>query len=79
MAVKTITVTEDAYDTMKRLKKGDESFSDLFLRIGNKPLTCKDIEGILGPSNDGGNALRDRILKYRKESGSFFSTFNLDQ
>ena len=29
MATKTITITEDAYETVKGLKKESESFSDL--------------------------------------------------
>lgn len=33
MAIKTITVTENAYSQIKKLKHGDESFSELFTRI----------------------------------------------
>lgn len=47
MAVKTITITEEAYDSMKRLKSGGESFSDLFLRLTSKTATVKDIRGFL--------------------------------
>lgn len=48
MAVKTITVTEDAYESMKRLKRVDESFSELFLRLsGEKRSTGRSIYGIL--------------------------------
>lgn len=47
MTVKTITITEEAYKAIKWLKKEHESFSELFLRIGKKPLTIKDITGIL--------------------------------
>lgn len=38
MVVKTLTVTEDSYNKMKRLKKEDESFSDLFNRIADEKL-----------------------------------------
>ncbi len=34
--VKTITVTEDAYDSFKRMKHGDESFSDVMLRVSKE-------------------------------------------
>lgn len=34
MTVKTITITEDAYNLFKRLKEKDESFSELIKRIG---------------------------------------------
>jgi predicted CopG family antitoxin len=33
MAVKTITVTKDAYDALRSMKEGDESFSEAILRI----------------------------------------------
>jgi len=33
MAVKTLTITEQAYNRIKSMKEGDESFSELFLRI----------------------------------------------
>lgn len=35
MAVKTLTITEQAYNKIKSMKEGDESFSDLFLRIAS--------------------------------------------
>ncbi len=40
MAVKTITITEDAYNAISRIKEKNESFSELFLRIAKrKPLS----------------------------------------
>ena len=47
MAVKTITVTEEAYGSLKRLKSENESFSDLFLRLADASTTAKDILGFL--------------------------------
>jgi len=47
MAVKTITITEQAYNSLKWMKKENESFSELFLRISKKPITTKEIAGIL--------------------------------
>ena len=47
MTIKTITVTEDAYNAIKKMKLGDESFSDLFLRIGEGNLKIKDLIGAL--------------------------------
>lgn len=48
MVVKTITITEDAYEKMRRLKREDESFSKLFLRLsGEKRSTAKSLYGIL--------------------------------
>lgn len=34
MAIKSLTITEDAYETLKRLKYETESFSDVILRVG---------------------------------------------
>lgn len=34
MAIKSLTITEDAYETLKRMKYSDESFSDVILRVG---------------------------------------------
>src|SRR3989344_61988 len=38
MVTKTITVTEEAYQTIKSMKKENESFSQLFIRIKKKEL-----------------------------------------
>lgn len=46
MTVKTITITEDAYNLFKRLKEEDESFSDLIKRIGSERKS--DINRIFG-------------------------------
>lgn len=36
MATKTISITEDAYEILKSMKKGSESFSDVIKRINSK-------------------------------------------
>ena len=36
MAVKTITITENAYNRLKSTKSEDESFTDAIMRITNK-------------------------------------------
>ncbi|MFB6215857.1 MAG: antitoxin VapB family protein, partial [Candidatus Aenigmatarchaeota archaeon] len=47
MGTKTISLSEDAYDRLKRLKKENESFSDLVRRITRK-IKFKNFHGILG-------------------------------
>lgn len=36
MTIKSLTITENAYEILKRLKHGDESFSEAILRIGSE-------------------------------------------
>jgi predicted CopG family antitoxin len=38
MVVKTLTITEETYNKMKRLKRENESFSDLFNRLADEKL-----------------------------------------
>ena len=48
MTVKTITVSEEAYEAFKSLKSSNESFSDLMMRVAKRrPLS--DFFGILSP------------------------------
>ena|SRR3989338_1098734 len=64
MVVKTITVTEGAYASIKKLKRGDESFSDLFVRLSSeKKSTGRSILGIL--KDTGTDA--ETLLKKSKE------------
>jgi len=69
MAVKTITITTEAYEAIKHLKREDESFSQLFVRIAKKPVTLKDIAGILKHTPQEADAFRKRVLLARKELG----------
>jgi len=47
MAVKTITVTEEAYNGLKGLKRKDESFSELLIRLTKGRNTLKKMLGAL--------------------------------
>ena len=58
MAVKTITITESAYRRLKSRKLGDESFSDVILRL-TKRRPLSDFVGILSPES--ANAIRRAI------------------
>jgi len=60
MVTKTITVTEDAYDFLKRLKTEDESFSRLFIRLAKERSIADKYFGILeGKPENAQKALRD--------------------
>ena len=63
MAVKTITVTEDAYRRLKARKMADESFSDVILRLTRRrPLS--DFVGVLSPET--GDAMWHAIEEDRQ-------------
>jgi predicted CopG family antitoxin len=47
MAVKTITITTKAYEAIKRMKRADESFSELFLRIAPARVDARSLYGML--------------------------------
>lgn len=48
MVIKSLTITEDAYDVLKRIKHSDESFSNVIIRIGQeKTVDVKKYFGIL--------------------------------
>ena len=63
--VKTITITDNAYESLKRLKIGDDSFSDVIKRISKEKKTIKDFFGILGSDNY--EEMKEKTKKIRKE------------
>ncbi|MBI4142020.1 antitoxin VapB family protein [Candidatus Woesearchaeota archaeon] len=69
MTVKTITVTEDAYDAMYHLKHEGESFSELFIRLSHTPLKVKDLLGALKDAPEEASAFVERVKKIREEAG----------
>lgn len=63
MAVKTITVTEEAYHALARMKDKNESFSRTILRIAGKR-SLREFVGIL--SKESGKRLEMAIKEGRK-------------
>lgn len=64
MAIKTITVTEDAYDCIKSLKHESESFSDLFKRLAKERAVASRYFGIL---NGDVNEAQQKVLAVREK------------
>ena len=63
MAVKTITITEGAYNLLKARKAHAESFSETISRIAKRrPLS--DFFGVL--SKETGEAMEKSIMEFRK-------------
>ena len=71
MVVKTITVTEVAYQRLNGRKIPNESFSEVILRIVPKALTADDLFGILPGTEEEVElelkALKQRRIKMSKE------------
>ena len=70
--VKTITITEEAYERVKAQKMPDESFSELFTRRFPRQLKLRDIMGALSSGNTEldtkeAQEWRDRIKKMKDD------------
>lgn len=68
--MKTITVTDEAYDTIKKLKEKDESFSGLLIRIGKPRLTAQELFGALRKSEREASEAQLRLKKTRAEASA---------
>ena len=67
MVVKTITVTEYAYETLKGLKHSNESFSEVIVRVGSRHATAKDLFGILRSTPEQVTEHRKRFKRIRQK------------
>lgn len=65
MAVKTITITTDAYDRLASLKLPRESFSDVIKRVVTVRSPLRKLIGIL--SKEEAEELEKNIAELRKE------------
>ena len=66
MAHKTITISEEAYRALKRMKEKNESFTKVILRITRKKGTGVNLLKFLkelGPNDELADAIEDVYLK----------------
>ena len=63
MASKTIMIQEDTYEKLKKLKRGNESFNDLILRLVNIKQNFNPFFGIL--SEKEGDAIDGTLSQVR--------------
>ncbi len=63
--VKTITVTEEAYNNLKKMKMGKESFSDVLNRIGSPKNDIRSLVGIMKGMDI--ELAKKKIRKFKEE------------
>ena len=66
--VKTLTITEDAYNALKRLKYGEKSFSEVIIEITKERKgDIREFYGILKDSKEGLADMMKKIRERRNE------------
>ncbi len=66
MAVKTITVTESAYNALRNLKGEDESFSEVIIRVTKGKANIEKYFGVL--KKEDAERIRGSIKEFRKKA-----------
>ena len=73
MVIKSLTITEEAYNMLKRLKHGDESFSEVIIRTSkNKIGATSEFLGALKITNEDNEKWKRNIKESRKAIESDF-------
>lgn len=69
MVVKTITVTEEAYNALRRMKKEDQSFSEIIIEVSKEKSNSLDkFFGILKDSSAELDLMRKKVEEGRKRA-----------
>ena len=73
MVIKSLTITEDAYDALKGMKYDNESFSDVILRIKKKQvILVEECFGVMKMSDKELKETLDNLKRIREETGRGF-------
>ncbi|GEM_PF-6687131 len=68
MVIKSLTITEEAYNALKRIKYEEESFSKVIIRISNeKRGSLAEYFGVLKDSKDKLHELKKEIKERRSK------------
>ncbi|MBI3033263.1 antitoxin VapB family protein [Candidatus Woesearchaeota archaeon] len=68
MVIKSLTITEDAYNALKTIKSVDESFSDVILRVStNKIGAAAKFAGVFKMNDTEVKQWKQQIEKRRSE------------
>lgn len=66
MAVKTLTITEAAYISLRKTKQENESFSEVILRLSSGKKSVVDFLGLLRDSEQPAEELQKKAAGTRK-------------
>ncbi|MBS3137053.1 antitoxin VapB family protein [Candidatus Woesearchaeota archaeon] len=68
MVIKSLTITEEAYNALKSVKYGDESFSDVVLRLSKEKIgAAARFAGALKMSESETKQWKEKVRKRREE------------
>ncbi|MBI5392799.1 antitoxin VapB family protein [Candidatus Woesearchaeota archaeon] len=68
MVIKSLTITEDAYNALKSVKYGDESFSDVVLRLSKEKIgAAARFAGALKMSETETRQWKEKVRKRRED------------
>ncbi len=73
MTIKSLTITEEAYEALKRLKHGNESFSDVILRMSKEKIgLVAKYYGVLKSNDEEYKEFKNKIEKRKFEINKEF-------
>ncbi len=73
MVIKSLTITEDAYNALKAMKREDESFSEVIIRVKKKQvILVEECFGVMKMSDKELKETLDNLKRIREETGRDF-------
>ncbi|MGA2663393.1 MAG: antitoxin VapB family protein [Nitrososphaerales archaeon] len=69
MTSKNISITQEAYEALRREKRGDESFTDAILRLARKGGRLSDCFGTWKMTDEEQGAIQDELARGWRRAG----------